>query len=639
MGKDLSKIKDKYGEDMMRLCRELFPTILEENGKLFELLSTHFAYSRNLYNDIVNNSLVDNFKNYIYGLLLDNEKVDLYCDNRTPFELLDEAGYILYECKNEDDIQSFRKYYKGKEAICTLRGNRLRRCYVFFAIKKNVDEIKREDFINPYRQDLYGTSVISIQFTRGDVNTVSIKNRYNHTVINPDATFSNNLENIIPGLTKSFENFYNLNISQNKGDNFEIPGYVKSRDIVIDDKVIPGKYYKYNYEINNIYYCENNIIIDNFDVVDKYIEKEKYILMDYFIIDLVNKKIMLYDNSIHDSFVNSINKNIKKIDIVRDKNRKNRRIKIVFNDDTDVLIEIDDCNRMISYVDKNIVDIPYNYLKENIYLRYLDISNCLRIGDNVLYNNKYMNNIIGNKILEIGDNFLYSNECLKEIELSCVIRIGDCFLYNNGVLNEIVMNNLGQVGDSFLYKNVCLKEIYLPSLLYVLDNFIACNKIIDSVRIDNLVNVGNNFLASNKNIDKLYFIYLRQVGDNFLRCNEIIREIYMSQLEIIGNNFMYSNRQLLKVDLSKVRLIENNFLYKNNSVEILDLSCLEKVGHCFMKENNSLLVLLASRLRIVGINFLCNNSVVEYVDLSMLEDYGRDMFRDNLDVKRRVLCI
>ena len=68
MGKDLSKIKDKYGEDMMRLCRELFPTILEENGKLFELLSTHFAYSRNLYNDIVNNSLVDNFKNYIYGL-------------------------------------------------------------------------------------------------------------------------------------------------------------------------------------------------------------------------------------------------------------------------------------------------------------------------------------------------------------------------------------------------------------------------------------------------------------------------------------------------------------------------------------------------------------------------------------------
>ena len=33
---------------------------------------------------------------------------------------------------------------------------------------------------------------------------------------NPDATFSNNLENIVLGLTKSFEEMYSLNINQNK---------------------------------------------------------------------------------------------------------------------------------------------------------------------------------------------------------------------------------------------------------------------------------------------------------------------------------------------------------------------------------------------------------------------------------------
>ena len=38
-----------------------------------------------------------------------------------------------------------------------------------------MDEIKREDFTEPMRQDKYGTSVISIQFTRGDINTLSIK--------------------------------------------------------------------------------------------------------------------------------------------------------------------------------------------------------------------------------------------------------------------------------------------------------------------------------------------------------------------------------------------------------------------------------------------------------------------------------
>lgn len=29
---DLKQIKNKYGENMMHLCRELFPTILESDG-------------------------------------------------------------------------------------------------------------------------------------------------------------------------------------------------------------------------------------------------------------------------------------------------------------------------------------------------------------------------------------------------------------------------------------------------------------------------------------------------------------------------------------------------------------------------------------------------------------------------------
>ena len=40
--------------------------------------------------------------------------------------------------------------------------------------------------------------MISIQFTKDDAHTLSIKNRYNHSVNDPDATFSNNLDNIIP---------------------------------------------------------------------------------------------------------------------------------------------------------------------------------------------------------------------------------------------------------------------------------------------------------------------------------------------------------------------------------------------------------------------------------------------------------
>lgn len=63
---DLIKIKEKYGEKMMHLCRSLFPSLLEKEGFLFNILESKFAYSKFLYEDIVSNSLEIKFKNYIY---------------------------------------------------------------------------------------------------------------------------------------------------------------------------------------------------------------------------------------------------------------------------------------------------------------------------------------------------------------------------------------------------------------------------------------------------------------------------------------------------------------------------------------------------------------------------------------------
>ena len=142
--------------------------------------------------------------------------------DKTPQELLSEAGYELEICETEDDIQKYKRYYAPGEELCTFSGGRLESCYVFFAIKKNIDQIRREDFPRTQhddppasREDEYGTSVISIQFGRS-TNVLSIKNRYNHTVTNPDATFSNNLENIIPGLTDSFQRTYGFGSIKDK---------------------------------------------------------------------------------------------------------------------------------------------------------------------------------------------------------------------------------------------------------------------------------------------------------------------------------------------------------------------------------------------------------------------------------------
>ena len=398
---DEKRIRKLYGEKMWHLCRGLFATILDTKGLLSNLLENNFFPSRFLYEDIINNHLEEEFKDFIYSFI-DVEKKEVIV-NKTAQQLMDEAGYTLYECKTEDDIQSFRKYYEENETLCTIEnGGRLNRCHVFFAVKKNVASIKRQDFTHPKREDEYGTSVISIQFTRGKTNTLSIKNRYNHTVNNPDATFHNNLEDIIPGLTHAFERDYNLNINQNS-NRFNITdyNYVKAND---------GKYYKYNYEVDNTYFGPDNIVISNFEPQTRFLEKEKYLVFDYFILDLVNKNIVNLVQH-RDSF-STLLTDIKKIDI---RNKENiKEVIITSNKGEDQIIKLDKYNRIISYEN--------NYAKR------------------------------------IGDRFLDFNDSMLEVKIPNVIEIGDYFLWKNGVLKQIVAPNVKKIGVNFLYCNERLIE-------------------------------------------------------------------------------------------------------------------------------------------------------------------------------------
>ena len=425
---DLKIIKKYYGEKMSHLCRELFPTILEEPGKLSTLLLEKFEPSKLLYDDIIQNNLKEQFKNFIYSFV-ETEDVDLPV-TKTPHELLAEAGYDLYECKTEADIQSFQKYYAPGEELCTFNGGRLSRCHVFFAVKKNVDQIKRKDFKHPKRQDDYGTSVISIQFTRGSSNTVSIKNRYNHTVDNPDATFSNNLDNIILGLTDSFENTYGFNLSHNRSG-FEIPGYVR-----VD------KFYKYNYELDNIYYCTDNLIIDNFELIRDFQQMERYILFDYFIIDLKEKTIKPYKDkiinrdypscySIHklgeDPFLKSFGK-IKDIKVVKDKKTGNKIVYIYNRHKEPIEIEINKANQMIRYKNNHLPKLPDYFLYHNKYLEVLELNNVVKTGKYCLYQNKNLLEIYMNRIHEFGENFLYYNKTVNKAIFPKFFFINDGFL-------------------------------------------------------------------------------------------------------------------------------------------------------------------------------------------------------------------
>ena len=444
MNQDLKIIKKKYGEKMMKLCRELFPTILEKEGLLSQLMLEHFEPSHILYDDIVSNELKDGFKNYIYSLINVEKKKKII--TKSPKELLDEVGYDLFECHTKKEIQSFRTYYQKDEELCTFNGNRLERCYVFFAVKKDVDNIKREDFKNPKREDLYGTSVISIQFTKDKSHMLSIKNRYNHTVDNPDATFHNNLDNIIEGLTESFSREYGMT-QANSSNNFEIPNYVRASD---------GKYYKYNYEINNIhnniYYCTNNVIIDNFEA--KKLEHNK-LLLDYFVLDLQNMNISFYDDKILDCFLDGL-KNIEQIQIIKELEGKKNIIK---TNQEDIIIKIDNENKIIEYQNNNIKKIENNFLKYNKSLSQINISNVIEIGDFFLHHNETLSQIYLPKVIKIRTWFLNKNNALLQIYLPKIEEVGRFFLNFNESLIDIDLSNLSE--EYYRHLNSYVQQLIL----------------------------------------------------------------------------------------------------------------------------------------------------------------------------------
>lgn len=475
---ELKLIKKLYGERMMRLCRTLFPTLLNTPFLLLNVLESHFAPTRSLIDDIEDNHLEEEFKLFVLSFI--NERNNYTDSTENPFELMEKAGYKLFECKNEDDIQSFGKYYREDETICTItKKNRLKRCHVFFAVKNNVDEIKRDDFTEPERDDLYGTSVISIQFDRGKLNTISIKNRYNHTVLNPDSTFDNNLEKIIPGLTKSFEKYYGLNIIHHIDD---ISFVMELLYIEADN----NRYYRYNCEFDYVYYCENNVIVDHGLLIDKYSRnRERYILMDYYILDRKEKKIFLYDEFIEDSFINSITSLGEIKDIIVKKVGEEKLITIVCENNRTCEIKINGKNRIISYVNNYVETIYDNFMYYYNDLEYLELGKVSKICYNFLTMSKFLKSLNLPKVKDIGDNFMMMISCLKQLYLPEVKYIGNNFLRNNHDLENIYAPNLEKVGDMFLISNEKLKVFDFPHLLILKigSDFLPHNKIIEKINM------------------------------------------------------------------------------------------------------------------------------------------------------------
>ena len=169
---------------------------------------------------------------------------------------------------------------------------------------------------------------------------------------------------------------------------------------------------------------------------------ERYLIVDYFIIDLQEKKIFPYKDkirnpdfpdcySIHklgeDPFF-KIFKRIKDIKIVKNKSNGNKVIYIYTNQKEPIEIEINKANQMIRYKNNHIRKLPDRFLGYNRYLNTLELNNVVKIGKNCLYFNNALEHLSLKSIYEIGECFLYRNKAIKQAILPKNFFISDGFL-------------------------------------------------------------------------------------------------------------------------------------------------------------------------------------------------------------------
>ncbi|MBQ4557920.1 MAG: leucine-rich repeat protein [Clostridia bacterium] len=541
MKKDFDIIKKKYGENFAKMCRTYFPTILQDEGVLPRILEEHFAPTKSLFDDIIENHAEESFKSYIYNFY-SNNKVDYTTEVlETPEQLMKKAGYTLYKCETDEDVKSFMKYFEEDEELCTFKDeDRINTHTIFFAVKDNVEGIRRENFSNPKRQDEYGTSVISIQFTKGDQSTLSIKNRYNHTVDHPDATFSNDLENIIAGLTDSFRKHYGIKLLSGK-NKLDLPYYVQGDD---------DKYYRYNYEIANNYFCENNIIVDGIREVHSY-DKSRYELIDYFLIDKQDKNITVIGSRItEDSLPSFITRgqedNISSIDVCYNEDKSKKIITVTRHDKTQTVITTNKHNQMIGLSDDNITKTPEHCVVKGEYLEKLELPNCEIIGMENFRNAKRLKHVNLPKTKYISLCSFENVSELKELSLPSIENIDDQCFITAWKLTSLHMPNLKTIGTCF-YNVPNLNVIKLHKLVSLEpEAFKHCESAV-SIELPELECIEAYSFQKTPCIKKLNLPKIKWINNDSFKCATNLEELYLDSCKFIGGNCFTDTHNLTSI--------------------------------------------------------------------------------------------
>ena len=519
MKDDLMLIKKLYGEHIARLCREIVPELFEEPNLVPRLLAACFAPHAELYQDMLSLGKY-NVRNYMYSRL--NRKEEIFTTPKSTKELLADVGYRLFVCTRPEDINYFKSCYDPEELLCTFRDgveNRFKDAYYFFLAKENAFSLKRSDFTNPRRDDEYSTSLICLQIDRVNHN-IKMCSRYNHTVDYADSMFSNNLDNIVPGLRFAMERDFNIKISHRE--------CVDLTEMMAMNYVEYGPFntmFKFNEQLNGKFYCPNNIVLENNEI--HVVEKDHSALLDYIVIDNKEKVIKAYDSERDDYF--STPQKFKKCDYLGGKDIDT--YKITFEDDRELYLMADKMNRIKVVTDNDSTEIGDNYFGSCHYIEEVNTKNARRIGDDFVSASVMLKSIYSPYVEEIGDNFAAYSRDVRYINFDYLMSCGSSFFMSNVAATEVVLPELLHMGDFGFMQNTNIRKVVLPKDRYLGSECFGWCTNIEEIYAPNVRETGGECFYSDFNASE----YIENtVMNNFDRGDDY--EMDMAEVQSVGRS-------------------------------------------------------------------------------------------------------
>ena len=396
------------------------------------------------------------------------EETGVYQD---PLELLSLAGYDAYYVTNLEEQNRIAGYYASAqdlkrmgitphgpngERLCTFRDlERFKKYHIIHAVKKNVDQIRRETFRGKEeREDEYGTSVISIQILKTG-GVISIKNRYNHTVAACDNTFGSNPDKIIPGLANALRHHFNVDFSASAvplPDNFAY---------------INGQIIRYNYEKDNILFG-SDFYVKNGQIHNL---KPHEIMLDSHIFDLRTKKLTYpgpqrngeEDTAFKKAFLEEIKGH--KVILKKDKNGQHLFIRKEGENDPSKDVEIltvkDGC---ITALNLPTTEKIGDHFLSKTKIKTFSAPNLIKMGDTCFSEAGFLENLYIPAVKTMGTDCFTITDALKTLNAPSLTELANsCFCIAEH-LETISLPNLKKMGVDCFHNIDSLRHISLPAL-------------------------------------------------------------------------------------------------------------------------------------------------------------------------------